>query len=319
VNVTVLTISAEPQLADSFDLPAIVEPNQIVTISAEVAGQIEWIGPKEGTQVPAGALLLRLNTDLLRAELERTQAQAKYDQSEFDRKKGLVAGGAAPDRDLDEAAMKLAVSRAQLDEVNARLGRARIVAPLSGILNDLPVEQGEYVQAGTRVADIVDTSVVKVVVDIPERDVSFFTVGQKAQVILDWAAQPQSLEGTITFISELADPRTRATRMEVMLPNQDGQLRSGQIVRVRLTRRILENTIMIPLLAVIPMEDSKAVYVVDTGKAQRREVELGLIRGDRIQVTKGLKPGDQLIISGHRFVSPGQDVNVVTPNGAESK
>jgi membrane fusion protein (multidrug efflux system) len=74
---------------------------------------------------------------------------------------------------------------------------------------------------------------------------------------------------------------------------------------------------MIPLLAVIPMEDSKVVYVVDeSSQAQRREVELGLIRGDHIQAIKGLKPGDRLIVSGHRFVAPNQIVNIVT-NGAQ--
>ena len=319
VMVTVMTVTTVPQFPDTFDLPAVVEPNQIVTVSAEVAGQIEWIGPKEGSFVHSGDLLLRLNTDLLQAELERVQAQVKYDQSEFERQKGLVAGGAAPDRDLDEAVMKLAVSKAQLEDVRARLARTRILAPFSGILNELRVEQGEYVQVGTAVADIVDTGTVKVAAEVPERDVPFFSVGQKAQVLLDVKGRPQSVEGVITFISELADPRTRSTRMEITLSNEDGLLRSGQIVRVRLTRRVFENAILIPLLAVIPMENSKTVYVVDnSSKAQRREVELGVIRGDRVQVTRGLAPGDQLIVSGHRFVAPGQDVKIVPP-GSESR
>ena len=72
--------------------------------------------------------------------------------------------------------------------------------------------------------------------------------------------------------------------------------------------------VLIPLLSVIPMEDRKAVYVVNSTEAQRREVELGIIKGDRIQVTRGLEPGDQLIIAGHRFVAPGQKVNVVSEN-----
>ena len=311
VNVTVMTVSAVPSLPDTFTLPAVVEPNQIVTISAEVAGRIEWIGPKEGASVQAGDLLIRLNTDLLQAEFERVQAQAKYDQTEFDRKKGLVQGGAAPDRDLDEAAMKLAISKAQSVEVGARLERTRIVAPLAGVLNDLPVEVGEYVQAGTPVAAIVNTRTVKVVVEVPERDVPFFSKGETADVLVGPKGRETSVQGTITFISELADLQTRSTRMEITLANEDGLLRSGQIVRVRLTRRILEDAIFIPLLAVIPMEDSKAVYVVESSKAERREVKLDAIKADSIQITSGLTPGDRLIVAGHRFVAPGQDVNVV--------
>jgi membrane fusion protein (multidrug efflux system) len=60
------------------------------------------------------------------------------------------------------------------------------------------------------------------------------------------------------------------------------------------------------------MEDGKAVYVVSSSQAERRQVELGIIRGDRVQVTRGLEPGERLIIAGHRFVAPGQKVNVVS-------
>jgi membrane fusion protein (multidrug efflux system) len=71
---------------------------------------------------------------------------------------------------------------------------------------------------------------------------------------------------------------------------------------------------MIPLLAVIPMENNKAVYVVNSDMAVRREVELGIIKGDRVQITRGLEPGDRLIIDGNRFVAPDQKVNIISEN-----
>lgn len=318
VNVTVMPVTVEPRFPDAFDLPAFVEPNQVVTVAAEVPGRVEWIGPREGAVVQAGELLMRLNTDLLQAEYERIQAQVKNDETEFERQKGLVEGGAAPSKDLDKAATDLAISKAQLQEIRARLARTSIVAPLSGVLNELPVEQGEYVQPGTPVADIVDADTVKVVVSIPERDVPFFATGDRADVLVDIKGRHHSFEGTITFISELADERTRSTRMEITLPNKDGLLHSGQIVQVRVTRQILEDAILIPLLAVIPMEEGYAVYVVNSSQAERREVELGIIKGDSIQVTSGLQPGDQLIVAGHRFVAPGQKVRVISQE-SESK
>jgi membrane fusion protein (multidrug efflux system) len=180
------------------------------------------------------------------------------------------------------------------------------------VLNELLVEMGEYVQPGGPVARLVDSAIVKAAVEVPERDIGFFAVGQKATVFADIKGVERPFEGTITFISELADSRTRSTRMEVTLDNGERLLRSGQIVRVGLTRRVLRDVIMIPLLAVIPMEDGKAVYVVSSSQAQRRQVELGIIRGDRVQVTRGLEPGEQLIVAGHRFVAPGQMVNVVS-------
>jgi len=161
------------------------------------------------------------------------------------------------------------------------------------------------------VAQVVDTDTVKVVVEIPERDIAFFAIGEKAEIFVDTKGQARSLTGTITFISELADPRTRTTRTEITLDNKQRLLRSGQIVHVSLTRRILKDAILIPLLAVIPMEGSKAVYVVNSTQAKRREVGIGIIRDDQVEITSGLEPGDKLIIAGHRFVAPGQKVNIV--------
>jgi len=314
VNVTVTTVIAEPQLADTFDLPAVIEPNRIVTVSAEVESRIEQLPRKKGSAVSAGDLLVQLNADLIRPRIDIADSQVKRDQVEYDRMANLFKENATPQRDLDDAATKLAISKASLEEVRARLNRTRILAPTDGMLNDLLVEEGEYVQAGTAVAEVVDTNTVKVVVDVPERDIAFFAIGQKAGVFVDVKAEEISLIGTITFISELADAKTRSTRMEITLENKEQLLRSGQIVLVRLTRRTLKNAILVPLLAVIPMEDSKAVYVVNSTEAERREVELGIIKGDRVQIRRGLEPGDRLIIAGHRFVAPGQKVNVVSEN-----
>ncbi len=318
VNVSVMTVTAEPVLPDTFDLPAAVEPNRIVAVAAEVAGGIEQIPPKEGCVVQAGDLLVQLNTDLIKPQVEIARAQFNRDKIQYERMAALVKTDATSRSDLDDATTKLATSEAQLKEVEARLQRTHIVAPITGILNDLPVEEGEYVQVGTAVAEIVETDPVKVVVQVPERDIPFFSVGQKTEVLADIKEREQSATGAITFISELADLQTRSTRLEITVPNKGGLLRSGQIVRARLTRRILENVVMIPLRAVIPMEEGKAAYVVESGLAQRRDVTLGVIKGDRVQVTRGLQPGDQLIISGHRFVAPGQKVNVV-PLGKESE
>jgi len=313
VKVAVIPVVAEPAFADTFELPGVVEPNKVVEVSAEADGRVEWIGPKKGTLVHKGDLLARLNTDLLTAQFQMAEAQAKNAETEYDRVKGLVAKGAAPSRDMDAAATQLAITRAQREEARVRLARAQITIPMTGVLNDVLVEEGEYVTAvpATKVAEIVDTSAVKVAAEVPERDIAFLSFGDKADVLVDIKGCQTTLTGTTTFISQLANARTRSTRLEITLPNREGLLRSGQIVHVRLTRQILKDTILIPLLAVIPMEDGKAVYVVESSKAVRRLVELGAIKGDRVQIRRGLTPGDQLIVAGHRFVAPGQNVDIV--------
>jgi len=314
VNVKVMQITVESDFADTFALPAVVEPNRVVTISAEVAARVEQIPPEEGDRVETGDLLVQLNEELIRPQFNNAEAQQKRDQIEFERMESLVKDNATSRQDLDNATTELAASTAQLAEVQARLDRTQIFTPLAGVLNRLLVEEGEYVQPGTSVAEVVDMSVVKVVVDVPEKDIGFFVVGQEGEVLLERRGRQLPARGKITYIDELADLKTRSTAMEISLDNSAGLLRSGMIVRVNLTRRVLNDAILIPLLAVIPLEVGYAVYTVENSTAERREVELGIIKGDRVQVTRGLEPGEKLIVEGHRLVAPSQKVNVVSEN-----
>ena len=103
--------------------------------------------------------------------------------------------------------------------------------------------------------------------------------------------------------------------MEITVNNDNRQLRSGQIVRAKLTRRLLRNVIMVPLSSIIPLENGKAVYVVDREqKAERRLVELGFFKGRSVRILSGLDEGDQLIVAGHRYVGPGQPVTIIEEN-----
>lgn len=319
-NVTVKTVAIEPEFTDTFELPAIVEPNREVTISAEVSGSIDSIPVTKGQKVKAGDLLIRLNSDLIRPQVAMAKAQLERDQIQFERMKKLVEGDATAKSDLDDAITRLAVSKATLENVTTQLDRSSIFAPIGGMLNNLPVEKGEYVLPGTPVAEIVEVDYIKVATDIPEKDVSFLSESGKAEILFDYKGQETKATGQITFLSKLADLLTRSVRMEITVNNSQGHLHSGQIVRVQLTRRVIDNAILIPLSAVIPLEVGNAVYVVDSNdQAESKKVSLGVIKGENIQITSGLKQGDKLIITGHRFVSPSQKVKIITESTQKSK
>ncbi len=313
-NVVVEEVKALDELLDTFVLPGVIEPNYDVEVAAEVDGRIERILCQEGQACKKGDILIELNTDLLQAAYDMAKAQAEFDQRDFERVTEASKLGVATPNEVDQARNKAAVSKASLESAKATLERATIIAPISGILNKVPVDEGEYVMPGTIVAEIVDVDKVLVVVDVPERDVSFLKVGNKEKISVDINGKRDFI-GEITYISEIADIRTRTSRVEITVdnaPDENGKrfLRSGQIVRVRLTRQILKNVVMVPLEAVIPLEEGYVVYVANDSKANRRQVKLGIYKGRSIQILEGLDKGEKLIVSGQRFVGPGQKVNV---------
>jgi membrane fusion protein (multidrug efflux system) len=310
-------VNALTEAVESYVLVGQVSPDRVVEVSAEVAGRVERIHVTEGQPIEAGKPIIRLNTDLLQAEYDAAKATAEYDGREHERIADAAKDGVATDKEVDMARAKAAASKAQYDGAKARLARATILAPISGQLDDVVPELGMYLNVGSVVARIVDMDLAKVVVHVPEPDVPYLKLAQSAEINPDTDGK-DALAGKITFIGEIADPSSNTTRMEISVPNEPRVLRSGQIVRVRLVRRKFRNAIMIPLEAVIPMEKTRAVYVMDKdGRAERRDdVKLGFIKGDRVLVTEGLKEGDLLIVNGHRALSPGDAVKEEPPEDA---
>ena len=354
VNVHVEVVEAAKDVPDTFALAGSVEPYLTVKVAAEVSGRVEAYAGRsdpptetgepawatnpgkrgqpieEGDRIEAGHPILYLNTDLLKAAHDQTKAQLEYDQRELAAIRKLLAKEVAADLEVEQKQTQVSLAEARLSQAEAQLKRAAIHAPAGGVLNRSWVEEGEYVQPGAPVAEIVQTHRVKVVVDVPERDIGFLNVGDRHR-IFDKLAGNLNRDGEITYISELADPGTRTTRIEMTVDNREGRLRSGQIVRVQLTRRVLPAAILIPLDAVIPREtdhpdaDTGAapegkytVYVVENGQAVPREVEIDLrfVRGRRIRVESGLHDGDRLIVKGHRLCGPGQKVKEMPPEAA---
>jgi membrane fusion protein (multidrug efflux system) len=341
VNVVVQTVRPEPAFADTTRVDGVMEANRVINVAAEIAGRLEAYAQqddpppaagaaplppekrlgevlKEGDFVQQGQPIVYLNADLILTERDAAAAEFTFDTKDFARIQDAYQRGVATQMEYEQAERSLATSRAQLTGANERLERATIVAPASGVLDSLPVEVGEYVQPGDRVARIVQVDPVKAVAHVSQRDAHYLKIGEEVEVAVD-PLNGRRFRGPITYISELANPATLTAVVEITLANPadaTGQrpLRSGQSAKVFMTRQTLKDVVLVPLSAVIPLEEGHVVYVVVDGRAEPREVALGVIKGARVQILSGLAGGDQLIVSGQHYVGPGQRVQPVAPN-----
>jgi len=313
VPVAVMEVETTDVLADVARLHGKTEPNRVVDVASEVAGRVEDIRVEEGQTVrceDADCVLVQLNTDLLQAQYDRYKSEAGFNQRDYERLQEAYKRGVATQTEVDQARMRAESFRALMDSAAAELERSTIRPPIDGLVNEIPIEEGEYLQPGSPVVQIVDLDVIKVVVNVPERDISYFSLGDEATVVLNGDGGEREMAGRITFISQLADPATFTSRVEISVPNADRRLRTGKVVDVLLTRRTIPHAVLVPLSTVIPRENDYVVYLVNDNTAHRQVVELGLIRGQDVQVTSGLAAGDRLIISGHRLVADGQLVRI---------
>jgi len=340
-RVKVTVVKPQP-MSEYLLLPGTLEAWEDIDLSAKVGGTVEWLGPQEGDRVTSGETILHLDAASRRALLNQVQAQLAQAEKQYERVSRLMADRVVTRAELDNATALRDVARANLEVARVGLDDATLRSPIDGVIDRIPVDQGEHVNAGQMVAKIVQTDRLKVLVNVPEKDVSFCKEGQLAGVfpgempldqiaslvdvleknILFWktgllsGALPKDVpldqitSGTIRYVALTADTIMRTYPMRVEIRNRNGKLRPGMIVRVGLIRQRIEKALAAPLYAVVDRGTHKVVFVEEKGRAAQRIIEPGIVDRERIQVTRGLKEGERLIVVGHRELADGVPVEV---------
>jgi membrane fusion protein (multidrug efflux system) len=309
IDIRITEVKAGP-LTESIELPASVEPFMTNEVSAEVEGRIDWIGPKEGDVIAeAGTALVRIDQRLFKAQLDEAQATHDLSAKKCRRAEELHGDGVFSDEQLDQCRTQVQTDVARLEMALIRLEKASVRSPIAGVLNKLYFDTGEYVRTGERVADIVVIDPVKILVRVPEKDISYFSLGDRVGVLFS-LLDDKKVEGRISYISVVGNRATRTYDVEITVPNPDREILPSMIASIVFMKRQIPDAITVPLVAVLPRGDFAAVFVESDGKARERPVELGILEGSRIQILKGLKAGDRLVIEGQRQLSDGDPVKV---------
>jgi multidrug efflux pump subunit AcrA (membrane-fusion protein) len=202
-------------------------------------------------------------------------------------------GAREEDRAIAEA--QAAQARAALALAQDRLSKSIIRSPVEGVVSHKAVEEGEViiVPPGAPVAQIVDSSSLKVGAAVSEMDVVFV----KEKSILKFTVDPipgKTFSAEVTFISPAAEPTTRNYAIEMLVRDADKDMADGMTARVRIPRTE-PGAIMIHPSALAEKEGLVGVYVAEQGKAVFRRVGVGGYRGDSVVISQGLVEGDLLI------------------------
>ncbi|SDB40420.1 membrane fusion protein, multidrug efflux system [Desulfonatronum thiosulfatophilum] len=308
VNVVVQEVSPT-ELRDVVVLPGTAEPWLSVDLAAETAGRVEKLSVREGDRVTPGQILAQIEVTALAAGRARAQAAFDLFEEQLRRRERLYKDNIISEEELDQVRSGKVQAREELRQAEIEYGRGLVRAPGAGRVNNMRTEVGEFVDRGQGIIELVDIDKIKVQVQVPEMDVRFLNVEQPAAVIVD-AFSEQTFSGIVDFIAYRADPATRTFRTQVVVENPDGTIRPGMIARVMFVRQVIPDAVTIPLSAMIDRGGERLVYVEEDGVARARNVSIGVIERDRIQITRGLEPGDRLIVAGHREVEEGTAVVV---------
>ena len=296
-------------IRDILTLPGETEAWQDLLISSDTAGIVEWIGPAEGEGVQKGQLMAKIDVSSLKAALDRAEAASKLADELYMRRLRLFERSIITKEELDRSLAEKVLAGADLRQARVEYERGFILSPITGVVNRLYVDEGEFTDRGKTVADIVNVDKIKINVNMPELDVRHIKVGQAAMVRID-AFQGKLLHGKIGFVAYKADPATKTFQVRVLIDNPEMEIRPGMIARVVFLRRSIPDALTAPLFAMVDKGGERILFVEKDGVAHARSIAIGVIEGDRVQITKGLKEGDHLIVTGQTKIEEGTRVQV---------
>lgn len=309
VAVTTLTIDLT-NTADIVYLPALIGANVDAMLAAEKAGRIEQINVDRGDHVEEGQLLLQIDDRIWQANLRQANSAADDARKNHERFEQLKTSGAVADSEFDSIKRAFIQADSMAEEAKINIEQCRVLSPITGTINDRFVEVGEYVQPGAPVFQVVDTATLKIILQIPEKDIYSIHPGDR----MAFSVQPlpgRMFEGKVTFVAAQADGRNNAFRTEITAGNSDGTLRPGMIAQVEFKRGENQNMVSLPMSAVLPSKGDHVVYLAQDGQATRRKVQIESITRKRALISDGLEEGDCVIVEGNRALSDGQRVEIM--------
>jgi membrane fusion protein (multidrug efflux system) len=306
----VATATWEPRLDAVGSLVA----TQGVTVNNEVAGQVKAIRFRSGESAKAGDVLLQLDDEVDRADLEGRVAQQHLAEVQYERTERLFKEDqAVPQADYDEARAKLDNARAAVVASQALIGKKQVRAPFTGLLGIRQVNQGEYLPPGSGIVMLQALDPIHADFSVPEQELPRLAVGQKVEVRVRGQGD-RVFTGAIAAVNPGVDPGTRNVRVRATLKNPDGRLRPGMFADVRVLLPETRQVLTLPRTAVLYRPYGDSVYVINDKDGalvvENRPITTGEVRGADVEVVKGLAVGDRVVSAGHNKLRNGQNVKV---------
>jgi RND family efflux transporter MFP subunit len=331
--INVVTLEMKPEnLSDSLSLPGTLAPYVSLEVSSEVAGRITAKRVDVGDKVKKGAVLVEIDAEKYRNAYQ--SAKATYDNAVTTRKRieSLYRSELANKSDLDAVKTEMENARAAMEIASVDLSRTMVTAPDSGMVNRVFVEKGQFMDTGKPVVEIIRIDPVKVVVGIPESDISEVSSIREFEVSVD-ALKGKKFRAVRHSLSRTTSSLARTYDLELTIDNPSGELLPDMFVRVTIVKKRVAGSFAVPLYAILTIKGKNCVFVAEKNPdheileaafrilglnmeapqdtAVLKEVETGIQDGWMVEVKRGLAEGDDVITVGQRSVSNGQRIHII--------
>jgi len=303
ISVEVLIVSYE-DFSSNIEVNGTVLSNEMVELHPEISGRLTYLNIPDGGKVSQGTILAKINDADLQAQRGQYQVQLELAVKTEKRLNELLRVNGVNQADYDAALNQVNILKANLAFVDAQLDKTIIRAPFSGELGLRQVSPGAYVSPLTLIGTLGQTDKVKIDFAVPETYASMIEKGNKVKILTNNSRE--SLTATITAIDPQINSVTRNIKVRAFLT--DGNILPGAFVKVLLDKN--RKALIIPSNSIIPEAFSSQVVVIKNNKAVFKTVETNLRNANFIEISKGIEPGDSIVVSGMLYVRPNNKVKI---------
>ena len=286
--------------------------NEEVDIKSELTRKITGIYFKEGTFVPNGKILFKLDDSDILARLRKLDLDEELNIKQQDREKQLLDKGLLTPDEYEVRETNIEKIRADIEVLEVELSKTEIRAPFSGIAGFRNVSIGSLVNNTNILTTIQDISKVKVDFSIPEKYIALFRPGQDITFRVD--GYDEDFTGKVISYEPKLNENTRSIILRASANNKGSKLLPGSFVKVKLKLENINNAVMIPTESVVPKLKGQSVFVYQDGKAVSKDVEMGIRTEKEVQITSNLNIGDTIITTNILRLKPNSKVKFVNVN-----
>src|SRR6266702_4332989 len=291
-----VVVARTDTVRDEISATGQIEAVQSIDLRPEVDGRIVEILIREGQEVDQGTPLFKVDDAQLKAQVAQLEAQR-----DLARAKDLAQQNASSTADLEKAEAEARGAQAQYDLQRIRLERTTVRAPFAGVVGQRYVSLGDYVTSSTKLASLHTVNPQRAAFQVPERFAHELRPGQRVSFRVA-AIAGRDFTGEVDFVDPVVQLPGRTILVKARVPNSARLLQPGMFIEARLV------TAVRPQAVVVPEDGSTVVWVVAAGKADRRKVSLGVRTPGFVEVTDGVKAGEQVVTGGLAMLAPGAPV-----------
>lgn len=287
-----------------------LEAEQDVQVVARSTGLLQTLLVEEGDMVIKGQLLAQLDVEQLSLEVEQLDATSKKLKKELNRQKSLFTRKLGTSDALDRAKFEYQSQQAQFKLSKLKLNYASIKAPISGVVTERLVKQGNLINNNDILFKIVDPATLVAVLYLPEKELFNVKKNQKILLAVD-ALNNQIIHGTIDRIRPSIDVSTGTFKVVAKLNNPAQILQSGMFGKVEVVFDTHNNTLLLEQQAVITQDNRSHVFVVRDNKAIQTPIKIGFRQNGILEVIDGLLENDQVITTGQQILKHETKIEII--------